>query len=114
MRRGLLRLFFMVLGWACVPAGPLHAQVTISEFQAANSRTLQDDDGDYSDWIELRRIGSDGAALERKAIDGVQAGSAVFPARWGLGSYEFTLFRAHRSSPGLVARSNPFSLVAGR
>ncbi len=32
---------------------PLLAQVQISEFMASNSRTLADDFGEYSDWIEI-------------------------------------------------------------
>jgi hypothetical protein len=32
---------------------PASAEVVISEFMADNSRTLADQDGDYSDWIEL-------------------------------------------------------------
>ena len=30
------------------------AQVEISEFMASNDSTLQDEDGDYSDWIEIQ------------------------------------------------------------
>lgn len=37
-----------------VPSG-----VVISEFMADNSRTLRDEDGDYSDWIEVANLGSD-------------------------------------------------------
>ena len=39
---------WMVLG---VPAAP--GQIIISEFLASNSEGLQDEDGEYSDWIEL-------------------------------------------------------------
>lgn len=34
-------------------APPARSQVLISEFMASNSKTLKDDDGSYSDWIEL-------------------------------------------------------------
>lgn len=34
------------------------AQVVISEFMASNGKTLADEDGDYSDWIELYNTGS--------------------------------------------------------
>jgi hypothetical protein len=32
--------------------------VVISEVQASNTRTLQDEDGDFPDWLELRNAGS--------------------------------------------------------
>ena len=32
--------------------------MSISEFMAHNTRTLQDDDGNYSDWIEISNSGS--------------------------------------------------------
>jgi hypothetical protein len=34
-------------------ATPVRAEITINEFMAANSKTLADNDGEYSDWIEL-------------------------------------------------------------
>src|SRR4051794_6047107 len=34
-------------------APPGHTQVIISEFMASNSKTLADQDGQFSDWIEL-------------------------------------------------------------
>ena len=30
------------------------AQVRITEFMASNASTLTDEDGDYSDWIEIQ------------------------------------------------------------
>ena len=36
---------------------PLGAQVRISEFMAANATGLQDEDGDFTDWIELYNAG---------------------------------------------------------
>ncbi|MCL5099280.1 MAG: CotH kinase family protein, partial [Candidatus Omnitrophica bacterium] len=46
------------VNWACALvlvlfAASAGAQVVISEFMANNCRTLADEDGDYSDWIEL-------------------------------------------------------------
>ncbi len=35
----------------------------ISEFQAVNDATLQDSDGDFSDWIEIRNDGADEVSL---------------------------------------------------
>ncbi|MEM7230950.1 MAG: lamin tail domain-containing protein, partial [Planctomycetota bacterium] len=40
-------------------ARSLEAQVTISEFMASNVSVLQDEDGDYSDWIEIYNAGDD-------------------------------------------------------
>ena len=37
----------------------LYASVQITEFMASNEQTLTDDDGDYSDWIELYNSGTD-------------------------------------------------------
>ncbi|MGJ8696776.1 MAG: lamin tail domain-containing protein [Verrucomicrobiaceae bacterium] len=36
---------------------PLQGEVVISEFMASNRATLADEDGDFSDWIELENIG---------------------------------------------------------
>jgi hypothetical protein len=41
----------------------IHAQVVISEFVASNSRSLADQDGDYSDWIELYNAGAESVNL---------------------------------------------------
>src|SRR4051812_21948698 len=40
------------------PAGPF-SSVSISEFLADNRRTLRDNEGDYSGWIELANSGPD-------------------------------------------------------
>jgi hypothetical protein len=40
------------------------ADVRITEFMAANTRTLADEDGQYSDWIELQNLGTDFVNLE--------------------------------------------------
>ena len=34
------------------------AEVFITEFMAANTETLDDEDGDYADWIELHNAGA--------------------------------------------------------
>ncbi|MBI5769774.1 MAG: CotH kinase family protein [Verrucomicrobia bacterium] len=46
-----LRAVILALGFA-VGAG-VHAEPRITEFMAANTRTLADDRGDFSDWIEI-------------------------------------------------------------
>ena len=33
-------------------------RIVISEFMASNRRTLRDEDGETSDWIEIRNLGS--------------------------------------------------------
>ncbi|MHB9007542.1 MAG: lamin tail domain-containing protein [Limisphaerales bacterium] len=67
---------------ACLLLGclPLQGQVEISEFMASNGETLADEDGDYSDWIELYNRGEtpvnlDGWFLTDDASD---------PAKWRL------------------------------
>ena len=55
-----------LLGIRCLNATaqtPVAPTVYISEFMAANSQTLVDEDGDYSDWIELFNSGPGTAHL---------------------------------------------------
>jgi hypothetical protein len=47
----------MLLAGALAGASEVCAQVVISEFMASNFRTLADEDGDYSDWVELYNAG---------------------------------------------------------
>ena len=49
-------LFFLFM--ITCPAG-LQADVVINEFQSSNSMTIQDEDGEYSDWIELFNRGNE-------------------------------------------------------
>ena len=39
--------------------------VVISEFMAANTSFLQDEEGQYSDWIELYNAGTNAVSLDR-------------------------------------------------
>jgi hypothetical protein len=51
-----MRSFFLLVllfGWFLLSGGNVFSQLVISEFMASNESTLQDEDGDYSDWIEL-------------------------------------------------------------
>ncbi len=50
---------FTSRGWTYTfaPTTP-PAEVIISEFMASNRRTLRDEDGETSDWIEIRNLGS--------------------------------------------------------
>ena len=56
----------VVLAVLAVASSPrVQAQdITISEFMADNRSTLADEDGDYSDWIELHNSGKDKANLD--------------------------------------------------
>ncbi|HWI58934.1 MAG TPA: lamin tail domain-containing protein [Bacillota bacterium] len=47
-----MKRLLLALGWSLL-AGAAVAQVQITEFMAGNDRTLKDDFGQYSDWIEL-------------------------------------------------------------
>ncbi|MCX6953724.1 MAG: CotH kinase family protein [Verrucomicrobia bacterium] len=57
----------LLIAAACLLAlatlGGLHAEPVISEFMASNSTTLADDDGAFSDWIELYNPDSTAADL---------------------------------------------------
>ena len=65
----------VILAW-CRPARA-QAQVTITEFMAANGRTLKDQDGDYPDWIEIH---NDGPAINLQGW--MLADSTNAPSRW--------------------------------
>lgn len=59
--------------------GLLSAQnVVINEFMVLNSKTLQDQDGDWSDWIELYNAESSAVSLQDWAI----SDNAGKPAKW--------------------------------
>ena len=53
-------LLVALLGLAVLPA---HAQFRISEFMAANSSTLADEDGAFEDWIEIHNTSPTNASL---------------------------------------------------
>ncbi len=59
-------------------ASPLSAQVVISEFMAANTRTLADDDGEFSDWIELHHTGTNALNLAGWFL----TDTAAQPTKW--------------------------------
>ena len=65
-------------------------EVIINEFLAANTAGLQDEDGDYSDWIELVNVGEETADLKgwRLTDDPVDPDPWGFPAI-SLGPGEF-------------------------
>ena len=50
----MIRLFLIFTGLVILTLNPVLAQqIAINEFMSSNETTLQDADGDYSDWIEL-------------------------------------------------------------
>jgi hypothetical protein len=62
-----MRLLFYRLLVVCLCLGALstaRGQVLISEFMASNGQTLADEDGDYSDWIELYNPGDASVNLD--------------------------------------------------
>src|SRR5437867_2389745 len=62
MRPLFLRALLVCLALSCHPANA--DTFFISEFMAANSKTLSDDEGDSSDWIELFNPGPAAVALD--------------------------------------------------
>jgi len=52
------RIVFVPLLGCFLAVAAAHGAVVISEFMASNKSTLQDQDGDYSDWIELHNAGT--------------------------------------------------------
>ena len=77
--RGLLAVFTLA---ALGVAGPGGAQVVISEFMAANDATLADEDGDYSDWIEVYNAGASDVNLANWSLtdDPAHAYRWTFPS----------------------------------
>ena len=59
-------------------AVPVTAQVSITEFMASNTRTLVDEDGDTSDWIELQNTSTNSVNLLNWAL----TDSAGNPGKW--------------------------------
>ena len=49
---------FCTVGFICLLSTPASAAVIINEFMASNDSTLVDEDGQYSDWIELYNNGN--------------------------------------------------------
>lgn len=53
----------LLVGSILLPCVPISAQVRITEFMAANSRGLADEDGEFSDWIELSNTSNTNVSL---------------------------------------------------
>ncbi len=57
----LFRLFFALL---FISTGALSAAPVITEFMASNQSTLADDDGDFSDWVEIHNPDTTAVSLD--------------------------------------------------
>lgn len=80
-------LFTVAVGSA---AAPSFAQVQLTEFLARNESVLPDEDGEYSDWIELFNTGAEPVSLLGWALtdDEGEPDKWVFPAEeLGAGEY---------------------------
>ena len=65
MRRHLLTIFFIrVLTVIFISCSSLEASLHITEFLANNKESIEDEDGDASDWIEIFNSGSDPVSLD--------------------------------------------------
>jgi hypothetical protein len=70
------RLFFITA--ALLVALSASAQVRITEFMASNTSTLADEDGDFSDWIEIQNTSPTNVNLLNWSL----TDSASHPAEW--------------------------------
>ena len=72
----------LVLTFGCVASlgggSALAADLVINEFMAANTDTIVDEDGDYSDWLEIHNAGASTVDLDGFFL----TDSEVEPARW--------------------------------
>ncbi len=89
---------------------PIAAQVRVTEFMASNTRTLLDEDGDSSDWIEVQNTSATNVNLLNWALTD-SAGNRtkwLFPAtNMALGSY-LVVFASgkDRRTPGAPLHTN--------
>jgi len=86
---------FVGRGWTYTfaPNAP-PADILISEFMASNRRTLKDEDGETSDWIEIRNLGSTAENLSGWFL----TDKAKKPTLW-------------KFPPGVLLPANDFMLV---
>jgi CotH kinase protein/Concanavalin A-like lectin/glucanases superfamily/Lamin Tail Domain len=81
------------------------AQVRITEFMASNTHTLADEDGDFSDWIEIQNTSASSVNLFNWAL----TDSAGNPAKW--------LFPSTNIAPGgfmIIFASGKDRRIAGQ
>ena len=67
-----------------VPGEPLPAQLYINEVLSSNDSSEQDEDGDYSDWIEIWNSGTEAVDLSGWGL----SDSAANPFKWTFGAVE--------------------------
>lgn len=86
MRKKLFGRLLIVGALICIfcPTDILHAQtgtLSITEFMAANNSTLSDEDGDFSDWIEIHNAGGSPVNLQGYGLsdDSAQPNKWIFP-----------------------------------
>ena len=73
---------FLLACLAASPAGKAQSQLQISEIMPGNTRTLADEDGDFSDWIEIYNPNASAANLRGYYLtdDSEALAKWVFPA----------------------------------
>ncbi len=77
------RVLAIVIGLLAAGWVPAVGTIRINEFMTGNDRTLADEDGDYSDWIELMNVGATPVNLTGWGLsdDLYQPHRWVFPSR---------------------------------
>src|SRR5688500_18062012 len=85
LRRLNLILGAVLLGWAALPGcvlGAVADPVLITEFMAANTSGLADEDGEFSDWIEIHNAGDTNVNLTGWHLtdDDAELSQWTFPA----------------------------------
>jgi hypothetical protein len=78
-------LFLIVCCLSCFQFTVSGQNIFINEIMSANSSTVADDDGDYSDWIELYNAGSEAVQMEGWSL----SDSYEEPAKWVFPKYIF-------------------------
>jgi len=113
-RVGVMALLWGALFALTMCAGSANADLVISEFLAGNKAGLQDEDGDFSDWLEIHNTGSAAVNLAGKSLtDNVDV-----PSQWILPSINLkaggylVVFCSGKDRAGTELHSN-FSLKAG-
>jgi CotH kinase protein/Concanavalin A-like lectin/glucanases superfamily/Lamin Tail Domain len=70
--------FFLAIFFVSIFSISADAQVRITEFMASNASTLTDEDGDFSDWIEIQNTSDSGVNLLNWAL----TDSSGNPSKW--------------------------------
>lgn len=95
---------------------PLHAQLVVTEFMASNASGLVDEDGDFSDWVEIHNPTAGPVDLSgwRLSDDIAAPEKWVFPAGTSMGADSYIVVRAsgkNRAVAGSELHAN-FKLTA--